>query len=100
MDSGLPAGRFAALGPRNDNVRVRSLCQNQKTGRVMRRAASVTRANQIDAAKVIDRVQLDADDRHRRRIALTGQNGTSFLLDLPQATALRDGDGLVLDDGT
>ena len=49
---------------------------------------------------MIDRVQLDADDRHRRRIVLTGQNGTSFLLDLPQPVALRDGDGLVLDDGT
>jgi urease accessory protein len=30
---------------------------------------------------------------------LTGERGTTFLLDLPQATALRDGDGLVLDDG-
>ena len=30
---------------------------------------------------------------------LTGENGTTFLLDLPHATALRDGDGLVLDDG-
>ena len=31
---------------------------------------------------------------------LTGENGTVFLLDLPRATALRDGDGLLLDDGT
>jgi urease accessory protein len=43
---------------------------------------------------------LDADERHRRRIALTGERGTAFLLDLPHATALRDGDGLVLDDGS
>ena len=43
---------------------------------------------------------LDAHERHRRRIALTGEGGTAFLLDLPQATALRDGDGLVLDDGS
>ena len=43
---------------------------------------------------------LDAFARHRRRIALTGEHGTIFLLDLPQATALRDGDGLVLDDGS
>jgi urease accessory protein len=31
---------------------------------------------------------------------LTGEGGTSFLLDLPHATILRDGDGLVLDDGS
>ena len=42
---------------------------------------------------------LDADERHRRRITLTGERGTTFLLDLPHAIALRDGDGLVLDDG-
>ena len=48
----------------------------------------------------IDRVVLDAGERHRRRIVLTGERGTIFLLDLPQAVALRDGDGLVLDDGS
>ena len=45
-------------------------------------------------------VVLDAGERHRRRIVLTGERGTIFLLDLPQAVALRDGDGLVLDDGS
>jgi urease accessory protein len=48
---------------------------------------------------VVDRVILAADDRHRRRLVMTGEAGTRFLLDLPQATMLRDGDGLVLDDG-
>jgi urease accessory protein len=43
---------------------------------------------------------LDAGDRHRRRIVLTAERGTCFLLDLPHATALRDGDGLVLEDGS
>ncbi|HEX5958619.1 MAG TPA: urease accessory protein UreE, partial [Hyphomicrobiaceae bacterium] len=33
-------------------------------------------------------------------IVLTGERGTIFLLDLPQAVALRDGDGLVLEDGS
>ena len=42
---------------------------------------------------------LDAHERHRRRVVLTGERGTTFLLDLPQAVALHDGDGLVLDDG-
>jgi urease accessory protein len=50
-------------------------------------------------ASAIDRVVLDADERRRRRIMLTGERGTTFLLDLPQASTLRDGDGLVLDDG-
>ena len=55
---------------------------------------------EVDSPRVVDRVVLDADERHRRRITLTGERGTRFLLDLPQATALRDGDGLVLDDGS
>jgi len=48
----------------------------------------------------IDRVVLGADDRYRRRVVLTGERGTCFLLDLAHATQLRDGDGLVLDDGS
>lgn len=46
-----------------------------------------------------DRVVLDFDARHRRRIAMTGEGGLAFLLDLREATALRDGDGIVLEDG-
>lgn len=46
-----------------------------------------------------DTVTLDFDGRHRRRIALTGDGGLAFLLDLPKATALKAGDGLLLDDG-
>lgn len=65
----------------------------------MRRASHIRRAAEWNASEASDRVVLDADDRHRRRIVLTGERGTTFLLDLPQATALKDGDGLVLDDG-
>jgi urease accessory protein len=65
----------------------------------MRRAHSVRQAGQWDDAAAIDRVVLDASERHRRRLVLTAERGTILLLDLPQATALRDGDGLVLDDG-
>jgi urease accessory protein len=65
----------------------------------MRRASEVRTAGTWNAATAIDRVVLDAGERHRRRIALTGERGTRFLLDLPRATALRDGDGLVLEDG-
>ena len=46
-----------------------------------------------------DTVVLAYDDRHRRRLAMKGENGLEFLLDLSEATALRHGDGLVLEDG-
>jgi urease accessory protein len=65
----------------------------------MRRASAVCPAEKVDPGRVIDRVVLDADDRNRRRIALTGEQGTQVLLDLPHPVQLRDGDGLVLDDG-
>lgn len=46
-----------------------------------------------------DTVALDYDGRHRRRITLTGRSGAPYLLDLAEATHLRDGDGLVLPGG-
>jgi urease accessory protein len=46
-----------------------------------------------------DTVVLGFDDRHRRRMAMTGTRGLEFLLDLENAVALRGGDALVLDDG-
>jgi urease accessory protein len=46
-----------------------------------------------------DTVVLGFDDRHRRRMAMTGTRGLEFLLDLEQAAALRSGDALVLEDG-
>ena len=46
-----------------------------------------------------DTVVLDFDDRHRRRMAMTGTRGLEFLLDLENAVALRGGDALVLEDG-
>ncbi len=62
------------------------------------------RARQVRPAgswsgEAVDLVALDYDARHRRRIAMDGANGLSFLLDLPKAVALRHGDGLVLEDG-
>jgi len=65
----------------------------------MRTASSIIRSLSPDIANVIDTVILDADERHRRRIVLTGEKGTRFLLDLPEAVSLQNGDGLVLDDG-
>jgi urease accessory protein len=44
-------------------------------------------------------VVLDFDERYRRRVTMTGVGGLEFLLDLPEATMLRGGDGLRLEDG-
>ena len=46
-----------------------------------------------------DSIVLAYDDRHRRRMMMTCTRGSEFLLDLPEATFLRGGDALVLEDG-
>jgi urease accessory protein len=51
------------------------------------------------AERPADTIVLDFDARHRRRIALETTHGIAFLLDLPDATVLRSGDALLLDDG-
>lgn len=63
------------------------------------RATGVVRAGQWPEAEARDAVTLDFDDRFRRRRLYTGQDGLAFLLDLPEATVLRDGDGLALATG-
>ncbi|MGA8613194.1 MAG: urease accessory protein UreE [Xanthobacteraceae bacterium] len=65
----------------------------------MKRACEIKPAGAWNETSAVDSIALDAHERHRRRIVLTTERGTKFLLDLPQATALRDGDGLLLDDG-
>jgi urease accessory protein len=66
----------------------------------VKRATRIVETSEWDASTAIDRVLLDSDERHRRRIVLTGERGTTFLLDLSRPAVLRDGDGLVLDDET
>jgi urease accessory protein len=66
----------------------------------MHRVSSISAAGAFDAASAIDRVTLDADDRTRRRIVLTAENGTKVLIDFDKPVTLRDGDGLVLEDGS
>lgn len=46
-----------------------------------------------------DVITLGYDDRYRRRMRLVSDGGLEFLLDLPQATELREGDALELEDG-
>jgi urease accessory protein len=51
------------------------------------------------AGEAADSVTLDYDGRHRRRIVLTGASGAEYLLDLAEATHLKDGDGLAIPGG-
>jgi urease accessory protein len=48
---------------------------------------------------MVDTVTLAYLDRHRRRIRLVADSGAAFLLDLPRAQHLADGDGLELAGG-
>jgi urease accessory protein len=60
------------------------------------RAETVLPAGTWDPTAEIDRVLIDFDRRHRRRILLRTERGREVLLDLPQAVRLRDGDGLAV----
>jgi urease accessory protein len=62
------------------------------------RATQVLRAGGWIERTAKDVVTLDFDDRFRRRKRFTGQKGLAFLLDLEEATVLRDGDGLLLEE--
>jgi urease accessory protein len=61
------------------------------------RADAVLPAGSWDPAAEVDRVLIDFDRRHRRRILLCTEQGREVLLDLPQAVRLRDGDGLAVE---
>lgn len=63
------------------------------------RAQVVAPAGAWDTAQEVDQVLIDYDRRHRRRILLRTEKGGSVLIDLAQAVRLRNGDGLVLEDG-
>jgi urease accessory protein len=63
-----------------------------------RAIAALSRGDWPEEAAV-DTVTLTYLDRHRRRIRLVADSGQSFLLDLPRARRLVEGDGLELDGG-
>ncbi|WP_375465403.1 urease accessory protein UreE [uncultured Methylobacterium sp.] len=65
----------------------------------MIRATRVVRAAALAGGEIVDRIVLDHGDRHRRRMAMRGVGGLTFLLDLSEPTVLDDGDALVLEDG-
>ncbi len=65
----------------------------------MLRATGIVRKPAVKPERVADYVTLDHAGRTRRRVALKGEGGLEFLLDLDRATALNDGDALKLEDG-
>ncbi len=66
---------------------------------MIRATKVIPRSEWIESRLNTDTVVLDYDQRHRRRMTMKGRRGFEFLLDLPHATPLRDGDGLILEDG-
>src|SRR3954471_4116849 len=66
----------------------------------MRHVSGIAEAGTWELARAVDRVVLSAEDRVRRRIVLTTENGMKLMLDFADPMMLRDGDGLVLDDGS
>ena len=65
----------------------------------MQRVAAIKRAGEWDASAASDAVELDAQDRHRRRVVFVGEQGACYLLDLRMPVQLRDGDALQLESG-
>jgi urease accessory protein len=63
------------------------------------RATAVVAAGTWPEAEARDTVTVDFDDRFRRRKLYSGEGGLAFVLDLPEAQVLRDGDGLALVTG-
>lgn len=63
------------------------------------RATAVRPAGSWPAAEQRATVTLDYDGRHRRRVRLVADDRSAFLLDLPRAERLSEGDGLALAGG-
>jgi urease accessory protein len=65
----------------------------------MRRAIAVHSRGDWPQETALNTITLAYVDRHRRRIRLVADSGEAYLLDLPRAHHLVDGDGLELDGG-
>lgn len=63
------------------------------------RATEVLPASTWPPETAVDRVRLTFDERNRRRLRYVALGGTEFVLDLPRATVMHDGDGLRLENG-
>jgi urease accessory protein len=65
----------------------------------MRRLVRAAKARSWPSEEAADGLTMPFSERHRRRIRLTTDGGSSVLLDLPQPVTLADGDGLAFEDG-
>ncbi len=65
----------------------------------MKRAIEAAPSGAWPETEIIGAVTLDYDARHRRRIRIVCDDTEPVLLDLEQAVALRDGDGLRVEGG-
>jgi urease accessory protein len=65
----------------------------------MRRAVSVHASGTWPLGEAVGSITLPFADRHRRRVRMLDDVGEEFLLDLPHAVLLAEGDGLALDGG-
>ncbi len=65
----------------------------------MRRAIAVVPRGSWPESETVATATLAYHDRHRRRVRMTMDDGHAFLLDLPRAAVLQDGDGLALEGG-
>jgi urease accessory protein len=65
----------------------------------MRRAIAVHARGRWPEDSTVDTVTLAYIDRHRRRIRLVADSGEAYLLDLPRAHHLVEGEGLELEVG-
>jgi len=65
----------------------------------MRRAVSVAQKGEWSEGGFVAEITLPYDERHKRRVKMTDDQGLPFMLDLEKAARLKDGDGLVLEDG-
>lgn len=64
----------------------------------MRRLVVVAKAGNWPDSDDVDSVTLGFDDRHRRRLRLTTDDGEAVLLDLTKPQPLDDGDGLAFEN--
>ena len=66
----------------------------------MLRATSVILPPDERIAHAASTITLAREDRYRRRVAMTADDGKAFLLDLTEAAYLPNGTGLLLEDGS
>jgi urease accessory protein len=66
----------------------------------MRRGERILDKGCFDPAEASDRVTLEFDSRYRRRFRLFTDNHQDILLDLDECAHMRDGDAILLSDGS